>query len=212
MHFIAYFVWYSSSALQKFPDLTMIPAEEGVMGSITLVLGGTKSGKTTFAQQLAAETAGNSSSVLYIATARAFDEGMEARIRKHRASRPAGWRTLEEPLCVSSALPEAAFGMQAVLLDCLTLLSSNIILHLGDEPDREEAQNRVLQEIEGIIQGASRMDAPLVVISNQVETGLVAPTRLGGIFQDIAGLSHQLVARHAEAVYLLTAGIPQRLK
>ncbi len=183
------------------------------MGSIILVLGGTKSGKTTFAQQLAVDAAAEGAgAVLYIATATAFDEGMQARIRQHQSSRPAGWKTLEEPLCVSAALPEAAEGMQAVLLDCLTLLTSNIIMRLGDEPDREETQNRVLREVEGIIQGASRMDATLVVISNYVEAGLVAPTRLGGIFQDIAGLSHQLVARHADAVYMLTAGIPQRLK
>lgn len=183
------------------------------MGGITLVLGGTKSGKTSWAQHRAASLSEKRKlPVGYIATAIGFDEGMKLRIATHRSSRPAEWPTYEEPRRVSAILNEAAAGKAALLLDCLTVLSTNILLDMGDEPDRQEAQDRVLREVDAILDAAQSIDAELIIISNLVEEGLVAPTRLGGIFQDIAGLSHQRIAARADRVVHMIAGIPRVLK
>lgn len=183
------------------------------MGRITLVLGGTKSGKTSFAQNKAAKLAADlDKNILYIATARALDGGMKKRIAAHKASRPAEWITVEEPLHVSRILKSESAETSAVLLDCLTMLATNLLMELGDEPDRAEAQKMVIDEVEAILKEAEEIGPELIIISNQVEAGLVAPTRLGGIFQDIAGISHQLIASKADEVYLMTAGIPQKLK
>lgn len=183
------------------------------MGRVTLVLGGTKSGKTGWAQNRAGELSRESGkNVGYIATALPFDEGMKLRIKNHRASRPASWETIEESRRVSSILGDAARGKAALILDCLTLLATNIILEMGEDPDREEAREAVLTEVSAILDEAEKLEAELIIISNYVEAGLVAPTRLGGMFQDIAGLCHQEVARKADTVIYMIAGIPQCLK
>lgn len=183
------------------------------MGKVILVLGGTKSGKTSFAQKLAAELAtGKGKNVTYIATARGLDEGMKKRIAVHRSSRPKKWITVEEPLEVSGILGKAAGNKAAVIIDCLTMLSTNILMELGENPDAEEALRRVTSEVKAILAQAVEIEPDLIIISNHVEAGLVAPTRLGGIFQDIAGISHQIIASAADTVYLMTAGIPQKLK
>ncbi|MBI9106760.1 MAG: bifunctional adenosylcobinamide kinase/adenosylcobinamide-phosphate guanylyltransferase [Spirochaetales bacterium] len=183
------------------------------MGKITLVLGGTKSGKTSLAQNRASELSGESGkNVSYIATALALDGGMEKRIEAHQRTRPAEWQTAEEPLKVSAILSAASIGKAAVIIDCLTMLATNIIMELGEDPAREEAQALVTSEVKAILAKAAGIDAELIIISNLVEVGLVAPTRLGGIFQDIAGISHQIIAAAADEVILMTAGIPQKLK
>jgi adenosylcobinamide kinase/adenosylcobinamide-phosphate guanylyltransferase len=183
------------------------------MGKITFILGGTKSGKTSFAQRRAAELSEkHNHNVLYIATALALDSGMEKRIEAHKNSRPTEWVTAEESIAVSSILKKESEGKAAVILDCLTMLSTNILMQLGDKPDMVNAQELVTAEVKAILAEADRIEAELIIISNQVESGLVAPTRLGGIFQDIAGISHQLIAAAADDVYLMTAGLPQKLK
>ncbi len=183
------------------------------MGKIILVLGGTKSGKTSYTQRLAAELSkSKGKNVTYIATAQGLDEGMEKRISAHRSSRPKEWITVEEPFKISRILQKAAIDKAAVIVDCLTMLSTNILMNLGEEPDPEEALRLVTSEVKAIITQSIEIDPDLIIISNHVETGLVAPTRLGGIFQDIAGISHQIIASAADTVYLMTAGIPQKLK
>ena len=183
------------------------------MGKITLVLGGTKSGKTSFAQKRAGDLAEKQrKNVAYIATARALDEGMKARISAHAASRPAEWETVEEPLEVSRILKDSAGDKAAVILDCLTMLTTNIIMELREDLRREDARIMVMKEVESLLEAAEGISPELIIISNQVEVGLVAPTRLGGIFQDIAGISHQAIADKADEVVLMTAGIPLRIK
>ena len=183
------------------------------MGKISLVLGGTKSGKTAYAQRLAAELSSKKGkNITYIATARALDEGMKRRIAAHRSSRPKEWITVEEPIKISRILQKAAVDKAAVIIDCLTMLSTNILMNLGEEPDPEGALRLVTSEVKAILTQAVEIEPDLIIISNHVETGLVAPTRLGGIFQDIAGISHQIIASAANTVILMTAGIPQKLK
>ncbi len=186
------------------------------MGHITLILGGVKSGKTSFAQREAErEERTSGQRVLYVATAQALDDEMRSRVRRHRASRPQRWETLEEPLAVAEAI-ETRLGRQPspgiLILDCLTLLMTNLILTTGDPPDREESDRLVCAATERIfdVLEDARIDAYL--ISNLVETGLIAPTLLGRMFQEIAGSTHQYAAGRSDRVYRLTAGIPERIR
>ena len=186
---------------------------EQTLGKITFVLGGIKTGKTNFAQKRAAGLQAESGlNIGYIATAKALDPAMTRRIEAHRASRPAAWETVEEPVSVSDVIIDAADGKAAVILDCFTMLMTNIIMLLGEEPDRMKAQRLIEAETDAVIANARDIRAELIIISNQVEAGLIAPTRLGGIFQDIAGVCHQKIAAAADEVVLMTAGIPQYLK
>ena len=184
------------------------------MGAVTLILGGTKTGKTTFAQSSAQaiQDANPGSQVLYIATARVLDGEMELRVKRHRADRPAEWKTWERDRDLHEGLQEESSGCSAVILDCLTMLMTNIVLDQGEEFDREAVQPVVEQEIGALIRACSKIDGEVFIISNQVETGLVSPTILGRLFQDLSGILHQYIARHAEHVYLMTAGIPQKIK
>jgi adenosylcobinamide kinase/adenosylcobinamide-phosphate guanylyltransferase len=194
------------------------------MGAITLILGGARSGKSGFAQALASRLSSSSAQadadksaagVTYLATATAEDEEMRLRVARHRRSRPAHWRTVEEPLRVARALSGENSGV--VIVDCLTLLITNILLERGaDRPDGspglEELEETVMREIEELLRQCRRSEAQVLLISNEVGMSVVPPTPLGRIFRDIAGRVNQRVAGEAEQVYLLVAGLPQRLK
>ena len=189
-----------------------------------LIIGGVKSGKSSWASHLAAERE-SLGSVCYLATARAGDDEMKDRIRRHQADRPSSWITVEEPdnpagyfLRLTSAAP-AELQPSTVLFDCITLWLTNILAPFGDKPDREEALalgekegRRLLMAVLDWEKTAPGGTRETLIVSNHVEAGLISPWPLGRIFQDIAGLTHQMFAAEASQVYLLTAGIPQKLK
>jgi adenosylcobinamide kinase/adenosylcobinamide-phosphate guanylyltransferase len=182
------------------------------MGTLTFILGGARSGKSLQAQRLAEQAARESGrEVLYVATAAAGDTEMAGRIARHRAARPAGWRTCEEPRRVSAAIARVTEGTGVVLVDCLTLLISNLLLDLEDRPD-EEIETAVLAEIEAVLAAGRACPARIILVSNEVGQGVVPPSRLGRLFRDIAGRAHQRIARQADEVYFLVAGLAQRLK
>lgn len=180
------------------------------MGELILVLGGARSGKTTFAQQLGRELGGEN--VLFVATAEARDDEMAARIASHRQSRPASWCTLEAPLDVAAVLAQQADAARVVLIDCLSLLVSNVILALGEEPDAAAAQAAVMSEVEGILRVQRAATAAFIIVSNEVGLGLVPPYPLGRLYRDLLGLANQAVAAQASRVYLMVAGIPLDLR
>lgn len=180
---------------------------------IVLVLGGTKTGKTTFAERRAADIAEKKKiPVHYIATARAIDGEMERRIEKHRSSRPAEWITVEEPLEVAKIAGELAQKDTVLILDCLTMLMTNLIFDRGENCTREEAEDVVFAELERIIGNMRERDRELIIISNQVENGLVSEYAWARMFQDIAGMAHQKLAAAADHVFMLNAGIALQLK
>lgn len=189
-----------------------------------LILGGVKSGKSSFASRLAAERE-SIGSVVYLATATAGDDEMKDRIRRHQTDRPAEWITVEEP-----RHPETCFKDWAskplnkdtpgtVLFDCVTLWLTNLLAPMGDSPDRTEAftlgereAKRLLESVLSWERSAAAGSRETIFVSNLVETGLISPWPLGRIFQDLAGLTHQLLAAAADEVFLMTAGLPQKLK
>lgn len=184
-----------------------------MMGKLIFILGGARSGKSAYAQQLAREAdRERGGGVVCIATAEAGDEEMRARIERHRRDRPPGWETVEAPSGIGAVVAQVGVERAAVIVDCLTLLMSNLLLAGGEDVDADEAAKTILREVEELIAAARAVGADVIVVSNEVGMGVVPPTRLGCLFQDIAGQAHQFLARAADEVYFMLAGLPQRLK
>ncbi|MGD2027190.1 MAG: bifunctional adenosylcobinamide kinase/adenosylcobinamide-phosphate guanylyltransferase [Anaerolineales bacterium] len=183
------------------------------MNEFVLLLGGARSGKSSYAEEMAAAC---SDSVLYLATAEAKDEEMAERIARHRESRPQTWRTLEAPRGAAAALKEAWQGEKVILLDCITLLVTNL-LPSGEGFEQvavqvEEYEHLVLEEVEALIEFIAGTDALTLVVSNEVGMGLVPPYELGRAYRDILGRANKALAQAADRVLLLVAGIPMQVK
>lgn len=174
--------------------------------TFTLVLGGARSGKSAHAEKLAAEAGER---VLYVATAEARDEEMGRRIEKHRRGRPSTWETLEVPLGVGAAVRSHPGSFDAVLLDCFTLLAGNVF---GLDEREPVAEERLTAEIEALFETFEAGEASWIVVSNEVGLGIVPETPLGRVYRDVIGRAHQELARRADAVYFLVAGLPMRVK
>ena len=169
---------------------------------LILVLGGARAGKSAFAQGLAEK---GHRKVLFVATAEAGDAEMSERIAEHRRGRPAEWDTLEEPLELSAALEQASPHYDMILLDCMTFWVSNL---LGEEQGTRD----VLVETQRLLDVYEAGSATWIVVSNEVGLGLVPPSELGRRYRDALGRVNQLVARSADRVYLLVAGLALDLK
>ena len=163
---------------------------------VTLVLGGARSGKSRHAESLI--TAGPPPWV-YVATAEPLDDEMTSRIAAHRARRGAGWRDLEAPRDLAGAL---AGLRDAVLVDCLTLWLSNLMLADADI----EAESARLEDV------LTRMAAPVVLVSNEVGSGIVPDNALARRFRDAQGRLNQRIAARADRVVLMVAGLPLVVK
>lgn len=180
------------------------------MGKLTLVLGGARSGKSTFAEQLARDTGGES--VLYVATAEVLDDEMRDRVQKHQQRRPASWRTLEATENVGARIREAAGDARTVLVDCLAVLSANPLMQPDIDPFDPAIEAQVVAEVDALADVAAELPAEFIVVSNEVGMGVVPPTPLGRAYRDILGRANQRIAARAEVVYLLVAGIPMQVK
>jgi adenosylcobinamide kinase/adenosylcobinamide-phosphate guanylyltransferase len=170
--------------------------------SLTLITGGARSGKSTFAEQFASAHDGG---VLFLATAEARDDDMAARIAKHQADRPAHWRTLEAPLHLAGALAHAD-PAPLVLLDCVTLWVTNLLLRDDTNWARAEA------ELTALLDWYRAQSADLVVVTNEVGLGIVPADRLSRTFRDWLGLFNQRLAAEADTVYLMVSGLPLEIK
>ncbi len=179
------------------------------MASITLLLGGARSGKSRQAEEMARSLGGDR--VLFVATAQVLDEEMATRIRRHQASRPQGWHTLEVPLGVGQALTEVPDTFQVTVVDCLTLLVSNVMGQFQD-PGEPEVRTAVLAEVQALVAALQARTGHAILISNEVGMGLVPPYRMGRVYRDLLGEANQVVAQAADRVYLLVAGIPMTVK
>jgi len=178
---------------------------------LTLILGGARSGKSAYAQRLAAE---RGTAVLYVATAEALDDEMAARIAAHRAERPARWRTLETPRYVGReiSLFTAYASPQVILLDCLTLLANNVIGPLPEPVTAEAAEAALNVEIDELLTAYTESSAEWIVISNEVGLGLVPPYPLGRVYRDALGRANQRLAAAADEVLFMVAGLPMKVK
>lgn len=186
------------------------------MGNHTLIIGGARSGKSSLAEKQAKNSSGR---VVYIATAISFDEGMKDRIKKHRSTRPDDWETIEQFKGFKDLSKNLAFlESDIIILDCITLMVSNLMLESGldfDNCNMEEVdklESYIFKEIEGLLEVVDLHNKQIILVTNEVGMGLVPPYRLGNIFRDIAGRVNQYLARKAKRVYFVVSGIPMKIK
>lgn len=177
---------------------------------IRLVIGGARSGKSTFAEGLYKGL----EDVVYIATAKALDQEMAARISHHRASRPSYWRTFEETKELTQAIGEE----KHYLLDCVTILVSNVMFDItgySDQVDDElskKVEDHAAAVLTELMDEIDNRGLELVLVTNEVGLSIVPENQIARVFRDIQGRINQRLAKRADEVYLVCAGIPVKIK
>lgn len=169
---------------------------------IYFITGGARSGKSSFAEDLAKDITGKRA---YIATAQALDPEMADKIEKHRKDRGNAWDTYEEPLAVDELLRKLSGRYQVVLLDCLTLWLSNVMAHADGDGAVTARSLQLVAAIEAF-------PGSCIVVSNEVGLGIVPDNPLARKFRDFAGMLNQKMARSADEVYFTASGIPVKIK
>ncbi|GHT84198.1 bifunctional adenosylcobalamin biosynthesis protein CobP [Betaproteobacteria bacterium] len=179
--------------------------------SPVLILGGARSGKSRHAETLARHSG---AAVTLIATAEAGDAEMRLRIERHRAERPAAWRTVEEPLALAATLAREAAPGRTLIVDCLTLWLTNLLAGAEHLPPGGEADAlpRFVSERAALLETLPRLPGHIVLIANETGLGLVPATALGRLFRDEAGRLNQAVAALCPQVVFVAAGLPLVLK
>jgi adenosylcobinamide kinase / adenosylcobinamide-phosphate guanylyltransferase len=179
---------------------------------LTLILGGARSGKSRYAQSLCE----HSEQVVYIATARGgevdSDLEMRERVARHRADRPTNWRTVEEPLDLPRAVRESP--VEAVLLiDCVTLWVSNLMWEYRGQTAAAQ-EKLILAQVDDLILASRRSEGAgeIIIVSNEVGGGLTPEHPVGRAFRDLQGFANQCLARAADKVVFIVAGLPLPLK
>ena len=165
-----------------------------------LVLGGARSGKSSWAESVVGAFP---TPYVYVATARALDEEMKLRIQTHRERRKDQWETIECPVELSSVLEELRGAGRPVLVDCITLWLSNMLC---------SRSSRIEEAVDRLCRTAASVDYPLVIVSNETGGGIVPENPLARLFRDLSGFTNQKLAAVCASVYLVTAGLPLRLK
>lgn len=168
---------------------------------LELILGGARSGKSRFAERLAADSG---LAVTYIATSQPLDGEMTERIAHHRERRPAHWTLVEEPLQLVRVLREQAAANRCLLVDCLTLWLTNLLM-LDDAARLAEERDALLECLDGL-------PGRILLVSNETGLGVVPLGELTRRYVDEAGWVHQAVAERAQRVTFMVAGLPMTLK
>lgn len=187
------------------------------MGECIFITGGIRSGKSSFAQELAKDLGG---AVLFVATAEGRDEEMQERIRKHKKTRPSGWRTLEITANLAENIAKEMNPhqeAQVVIVDCLNMLISNILLGCSNPENPEETDYKAAEkiadsELASLEACIKKSKATFIVVSNEVGMGLVSPNKLARCYQDLLGTANQRLAQFSGEVYFMVSGIPLKIK
>ncbi|HXB20027.1 MAG TPA: bifunctional adenosylcobinamide kinase/adenosylcobinamide-phosphate guanylyltransferase [Candidatus Solibacter sp.] len=170
--------------------------------SITLVLGGARSGKSRYAQQLASGW----DRVTFIATAQRSDDEMRERIERHRQERPASWSTVEVQVDLDLAVDRHGLESEVLLIDCLALYAANM---MAIEHNNEE---KILERVDRLCQALRKAGSSVVLVSNEVGSGVHPSHPSGRFFRDLLGRINQQIAQVADNVLLMVAGIPLAVK
>lgn len=178
--------------------MNVLPKLRPKMLNVTFVLGGARSGKSTYAERIVEATG---LPKVYIATAQAFDVEMEKRIAEHQARRT-GWETVDAQLNLANAIHSQRGKGHAVLVDCLTLWLTNLLM----------AEHDIASSFHVLLGVLRTADHPLVLVSNEVGLGIVPESALARAFRDHTGRLHQMIAAEATHVHFIAAGLPIKLK
>lgn len=168
-------------------------------GRVTFVLGGARSGKSRFAEDMAFQTGLERH---YLATSQIFDDEMRERVQLHRQQRDAEWVTHEEPLQLAETLTTIQSPQRVVLIDCLTLWLTNLMM----------AERDVVAESQSLVEGLAGLRGHFIFVSNEVGLGIVPENRMARQFRDHAGRLHQMLAAKADDVFFVAAGLPLKMK
>lgn len=183
------------------------------MSQFTFITGGARSGKSRFAELLAAHA---KRPVIYIATAQILDGEMALRVKKHQQQRPSTWRLIEEPRNILDTLLKLKDDDGIILLDCVTLWLTNLLLegYVQDDHDcfNNTLEPQILKSVQEVAQLARDIKPEVIFVSNEVGQGIVPENALARAYRDLAGRSNQILARSADQVYMVVAGIPMELK
>lgn len=184
-----------------------------------LVTGGVRSGKSRYAQELAASVSPGGH-VLYIATAKVFDWEMEQRVKKHRASRPSTWDTYEGHVNLGDVIEERSKTYETILLDCVTVMLTNLLFdRIGDQdPDTlrkeqvRELEAMASEQAELLAQGVDHAACNVILVTNELGMGVVPERLLGRVFRDMAGVMNQRLAAQLPETVFMVSGLPLYLK
>jgi adenosylcobinamide kinase/adenosylcobinamide-phosphate guanylyltransferase len=168
---------------------------------VTLVLGGVRSGKSRYAQSEAARF----TRVTFVATARRSDAEMRRKIAAHRRERPAGWKTVEAPVALDAVIRREGQTADVLLVDCLTTYCGELLSRIRSESGRR-------RHVQALVDAIRATPASLFIVSNEVGSGVVPAFKSGRLFRDLLGEANQAIARVANRVVLLVAGIPVAVK
>ena len=171
------------------------------MNKITLILGGARSGKSSYALELAKKY----KKVAFLATCQALDREMDDRIKRHKQARPSGWKTFEEPHEIIGCLQKIDKSFECIVVDCLTLLVSNLML-------KKYGEGNIEGKMEEFFCWLKKHNRQAIIVSNEVGLGVVPVTKLGRDFRDIAGKVNQIASTRSDEVFFMVSGIPMRIK
>ncbi|MBU3113471.1 bifunctional adenosylcobinamide kinase/adenosylcobinamide-phosphate guanylyltransferase [Clostridium lacusfryxellense] len=186
------------------------------MGKIVLITGGARSGKSTYAEKLATEAKGR---VLYIATSIPFDDEMKDRVKKHKERRPDTWKTFEGYKDLKQVFYNHEIQFDAILLDCITIMVTNLMFEnsfenfddLGDK-EIDKMEEGILQEISDFLGEAEKSSKEIIIVTNELGSGIVPENKMARVFRDIAGRVNQYIASRAQEVYMVVCGIQIKIK
>lgn len=171
-------------------------------GKIIFILGGARSGKSNYAISLAKRL---KKKVIFIATCNPLDEEMKERVKKHRKSRPNTWKTIEEEIDIDLLLQKLNRQNEIIIIDCLTIWISNLQLKYKNEEKIEDKIKSFLKVLE-------KIKTTLIIVSNEVGSGIVPENKIARNYRDILGNLNQEVAKLSSEVYFLISGVPIKIK
>lgn len=172
------------------------------MKRFTFILGGARSGKSSYAVNLAKSMG---KKIIFIATCIPGDKEMKHKVKLHRKSRPSTWKVIEEGVNIDSVLRKIKTDCDAILIDCISLFISNL---MAIEPNDEKVENKVRRVIEQL----KKLAVEVIIVSNEVGMGIVPDNPLARRFRDLLGRSNQMLAQSADVVIMMHAGIPTVIK
>ncbi len=179
---------------------------------LILVTGGARSGKSRWAEKIAADL-GEDHPVLYIATCIPRDEEMKQRVYQHQQRRPLHWITAEEEFAPTGLIRNPAPSTRVILIDCLTMWLSNLLLRDYREGLEDQAYyDRILPVVEELAVAASKAPCPVIMVTNEVGLGIVPENHLSRVYRDLVGWSNQIMGQYAAEVYLVCSGLAMDIK
>jgi adenosylcobinamide kinase/adenosylcobinamide-phosphate guanylyltransferase len=178
------------------------------MARIILITGGSRSGKSIYAQQIAESMAEDRT---YIATCPVVDEEMEERILKHReARRTRNWQTIEETTDLAAALTGAK-GSPVILIDCLTLWVNNL-MYQAELQKKDIREEDIVDRCRDILDACDTIYGTVIFVTNEIGMGIVPDNALSRRYRDLAGRCNQVMAHRADAVVFMVSGLPLKMK